>query len=95
MLMYAKCSRSPWFLQIPAEDDEGEGRAKVGNEDQEVTDVTAFLTRQKDHSFIVFLLKIFFFPLNYCPSLKTRSDRVFVLICVHFHLSSHEALEGF
>ncbi len=26
--MYAKCSGSPWLLQIPAEEDEGKGKLR-------------------------------------------------------------------
>lgn len=89
VLMYAKCSRSPWFLQIPAEDDEGEGRAKVG-----IRRSLALLPFWPDRKITAphFIFKDSVFPTS---SLKTRNNGVFVLICVHFHLSFHEALEGF
>lgn len=36
MFTYAKCSGSPWLLQIPAEDDKGKGKHEVGNGNGEV-----------------------------------------------------------
>lgn len=56
--MYAKCSGSPWLLQIPAEDDEGKGKLRWELEIGRSLARCLFLTRKT--SFAATLFPFFF-----------------------------------
>lgn len=69
--MYAKCSGSPWLLQIPAEDDEGKGELRWELEIGRSLARCLFLTRKT--SFAATLFPLFLQLFYYWPAVTGLS----------------------